>query len=322
MPEIEIHPEGTPIESPIIIQQDGTGEASGQEMVVDPEPENTDTRTYSDAEINNPAVIDVAISDQQTPIVVLFGPPQSGKTMTMVRLAEYLTNPKRGYSVTPDRSFRMSFDQTYQFNCNNFNGMLNSIWAAEKSKGLEFMLLTVAKEGKPIVQILEAPGEHYYDPSDNAEPKGSFLPYILKVIQSPNRKIWIYLTEPNWKNTPDRTKYSQKVQLMKRSISRRDKSIILFNKVDATNLFRSTGEINWKQAERYVSNQYSGLFSSFKNEHPITSLWRKYNCTFVPFVTGSYETVLVNGRNMQRYTAGPDKYPQFLWNCILKIVKG
>ena len=306
----------------VLTQQEAADQIAGQNLAGAPQPNNANTRTYSAAEINNPQVIDVTISDPNTPIVVLFGPPQCGKSMTMVRLAEYLTHPSRGYTVTPDRSFRMSFDETYRINCDNFDGMLNNIWAAEKNLGLAFMNLIVFKDGRPIVQILEAPGEHYYDPSDNAEPKGSFLPYITKVIQSRNRKIWIYMTEPNWKNPIDRQNYSTKVQLMKRSISRRDRSIILFNKVDTTNLFHTTGEINKKQAERYVDNQYPGLFDSFKNENPITSLWRKYNCKFVPFVTGTYATVLVDGRNAQRYTSGPDKYPQALWNCILKIVNG
>ena len=52
-------------------------------------------------------------------------------------------------------------------------------------------------------------------------------------------------------------KYAQKVQLMKRSISRRDKSVVLFNKVDATNLFYATGEVNRKEAERFVK-EYCG----------------------------------------------------------------
>jgi len=316
MPEIEINNlRNTPI-------QQESGNNINQDSISKQQPEFTNARTYSDEEVNNPAVIDVNISDKQTPIVVLFGPPQSGKTMTMVRLAEYLTHPDRGYTVSPDRSFRMSYDETYRINCDNFNGMLNNIWAAEKSKGLEFMQLIVAKDGRPIVQILEAPGEHYYDPVDKNEPKNSFLPYITKVIQSPNRKIWVYLTEPNWKNPTDRTNYAKKVKLMKRSISRRDRSIILFNKVDATNLFHATGEVNKKQAEKFVDSQYSGLFSCFKNENPISSLWRQYNCTFIPFVTGSYNKVLVEGKNTQRYVPGPDSYPKSLWENILKIVKG
>lgn len=304
------------------IQQEFIGNTINQDDFAEQQPDVAHTRTYSDAEINNPAVIDVNISDTETPIVVLFGPPQSGKTMTMIRLAEYLTHPDRGYTVTPDRAFRKSYDETYRTNCDNFNRMLNDIWAAHKSKGLEFMLLKVSKNGRPIVQILEAPGEHYYDPADQTEPKNNFLPYITKVIQSPNRKIWVYLTEPNWKEMNDRKNYAEKVMLMKRNISRRDKSIILFNKVDTTNLFYSTGEINMKYAEKFVDQHYPGIYSCFINENPISSLWRKYNCTFIPFRTGEYNNVLVDGKNMQRYVQGPDSFPESLWSNILKIVKG
>lgn len=52
-------------------------------------------RTYNDEEVNNPSVINVTIPDKSTPIMVLFGPPQSGKTMTMIRMAEYLSSPNR-----------------------------------------------------------------------------------------------------------------------------------------------------------------------------------------------------------------------------------
>ena len=90
-------------------------------------------RTYSDAEVNNPAVINVTIPDRDTPIVVLFGPPQSGKTMTMIRMAEYLSNASRGYTVSPVNTFRASYDTNYAKNCKDFNGMINSIWAAKKS---------------------------------------------------------------------------------------------------------------------------------------------------------------------------------------------
>ena len=184
------------------------------------------------------------------------------------------------------------------------------------------MLLNVSKGGNPIVQILEAPGEHYYDPNDTNEPRNTFLPYITNVIQSPNRKIWVYLAEPNWKNNPDRVKYAQKIALMKRLISPRDKSIVLFNKVDETNLFNNFGQVNQHQAERTVDGLYPGLFNCFKNLNPISSLWKPFNCTLVPFVTGSYDEVLVNGVKTKRYTQGPDSYPEKLWAVISKIVRG
>ena len=55
------------------------------------------------SEINDPNSIKVTIADPKTPIVVLYGPPSCGKTMTLVRLTRYLNS--KGYSVVPDRIF-------------------------------------------------------------------------------------------------------------------------------------------------------------------------------------------------------------------------
>ena len=52
----------------------------------------TDEKGFSTEELNDPNKIKVTISDTTTPIVVLFGPPSCGKTMTLVRLARYLQN--------------------------------------------------------------------------------------------------------------------------------------------------------------------------------------------------------------------------------------
>lgn len=277
-------------------------------------------QVYSEAELNDPEAIDVTIADQQTPIVVLFGPPACGKTMTLIRLAEFLTDSRRGYMVEPVRSFRSNYDRNYSSNCDDFNKMLNSPWAAEKSLGLNFMLLNVSKGGQPIVQILEAPGGHYYNPDDPSEPHGQFISYIDKIINASNRKVWIYMTEPNWKDHNDRTKYARKVSLMKTKTSRNDRSILVFNKIDTTNFVTGMGMVNQKAAEQHINNMYPGMFDCFKNTNPITSLWKPYACTFVPFTTGTYKKLLIEGKERQKYTQGADAYPLKLWNMILKSI--
>lgn len=278
-------------------------------------------RTYSDAELKNPQTITVDIQDTKTPILILFGPPAVGKTMTLIRLAQYLD--EHGFAIKSNRSFRPSYDENYKDMCEKFNDLLYDRYAAEKTEGLNFMLLNVYHNSRPILQILEAPGEHYYNPNDKNGPRGQFLPYIQNIINSKNRKIWIYLTEPDWKDREDRTRYSKKISIMKRFISNRDKSIILFNKVDLKDeLFGVHGNLNIEQVKKYIQGAYPNLIESFINTNPITSLWKKYKCTIVPFQTGTYEEVMLDNNLVKSYTKGHDKYPAFLWDCIRKIIKG
>lgn len=278
-------------------------------------------RTYSDAELKNPQTITVDIQDKETPILILFGPPAVGKTMTLIRLAQYLD--EHGFTIKSNRSFRPSYDENYKDMCEKFNDLLYDRYAAEKTDGLNFMLLYVYHNGRPILQILEAPGEHYYNPNDKNEPRGQFLPYIQNIINSKNRKIWIYLTEPDWKDREDRTKYAKKIFTMKRLGGNNDKSIILFNKVDKKDeFFGAQGNLNIGQVEKHIKGAYPSLLESFKNTNPITSFWKPFKYIIVPFQTGTYEEVMLDNKLVKSYTKGHDKYPALLWDCIRKIIKG
>ena len=53
----------------------------------------------SSEEQNDPNSITVTVSDPNTPIVILYGPPSCGKTMTLVRMTRYLQS--QGYTVVP-----------------------------------------------------------------------------------------------------------------------------------------------------------------------------------------------------------------------------
>lgn len=116
----------------------------------------------SQEEITDANAIRVTIDDPTTPIVVLFGPPTSGKTMTLIRLTRYLN--QHGYEVRPVETFRPAADTHYQRMCEKFNEMVYSDNAAEGTSNISFMLVKVTQKGCSICQILEAPGEGYYMP--------------------------------------------------------------------------------------------------------------------------------------------------------------
>lgn len=90
-------------------------------------------------ELNDANKIKVTIADYKTPLVILFGPPACGKTMTLVRLTRYLQS--KGYTVQPITSFRPTYDKNYSEMCNNFDSMINSDAAAQSTAKINFMLV-------------------------------------------------------------------------------------------------------------------------------------------------------------------------------------
>jgi DNA polymerase III delta prime subunit len=266
----------------------------------------------SSEEQNDPNKIVVTITDGSTPIVILFGPPACGKTMTLIRLTRYLIS--QGYTVEPIRSFRPSTDVHYQEMCDGFNAMINNNDAATSTNRISFMLVAVRKNGKPLCQILEAPGEYYF----NGDPNTPFPTYVNAIIRSNNRKIWTIFVEPNWSDATPRANYVTKIGDLKKSMYVRDKTVFLYNKVDKSGLVYGPGQVNVPQAIRQVENEYPRIFAYFENQNPVTKYFKKYNCDFVPFQTGFYN----RSSSGFTYTEGHEIYPRMLWNLLLKNIKG
>ena len=265
-------------------------------------------------EMNDPNSISVTIKDPNAPLIILFGPPACGKTMTLVRLTRFLQN--QGYIISPVKSFRPTADGHYKKMCDNFDQMINSENAAKSTNPISFMLVNVVKsDGKSLCQILEAPGEYYFDPN---KPNNPFPNYVNTIINSGNRKIWSILVEPDWKNDIDRRNYVTRINFLKQKMRMNDKVVFIYNKIDKTNFVRSVGDINIEAAIQDIQNLYPNIFVPFLNRNPITKLFKKFNCDFVPFQTGDY-TDAIGGLT---YQEGPDEYCESLWSTLLKNIKG
>lgn len=280
------------------------------------EPETT--RNYSN-QYNDPNTIKITIADEKTPIIVLFGSSSCGKTMTLVRLTRFLN--KRGYKIGPVTSFRDSDDSNYKQRCDEFNNMIQSDSAAGSTSMIDFMLVEVYNsQRRKICQILEAPGEHYFDP---ANPSSQFPTYINRIISNNNRKIWLTFIEPDktsiMKNQTVRNNYVSKIEKLKQQIHPRDKILFLFNKVDETNYVIRQGQVNLRELIKYTANIFQGIFEPFRNTNPITKLWKRYNCDLIAFQSGTY-TEAINGE--KQFQEGSDVYPAILWQKILSIIKG
>lgn len=278
-----------------------------------PAQSNGGVHGLSAAEMNDPNSIRVTVSDPNAPLIILFGPAACGKTMTLVRMTRFLQS--EGYTVSPIRHFRPTSDTNYKDICEHFDETMNSNNAADSTDRISFMLVEVIKNGHRICQILEAPGEYYFNPK---KPNASFPNYVNTIIASSNRKVWTIMVEPDWKDHTDRANYVSKINRLKQSMRAKDSAVFVFNKIDKTNFVHSVGNINTSAAITEVKNLYPNIFVPFVNQNPITRIFKEYNCDFVPFQTGYY-TEAVNGLT---YQEGPREYCVKLWKCLMKKITG
>lgn len=303
-----------------ITEQTTTTESpTGVEQIATTESDNQVSDSgMSYEELNDANKIKVNIADYKTPLVVFFGPPACGKTMTLVRLTRYLQS--KGYTIEPVTSFRPTYDKNYRDMCKNFDAMIGSEDAAKSTKKINFMLVQVLKEGKPQCQILEGPGEYYFSPEN---PNAKFPKYVNAIISSKNRKIWAIMVEPDNTNTrmdvEARRQYVNKLKELKTKIVPKDKVMFIFNKIDETPFVISPGNIKYAQALQHTDFLYPNIFVKFKNENPITKLWKPYNFDFVAFQTGDFSEAADGTLTFEQ---GPDAYPKKLWEFIERRLKG
>ena len=255
---------------------------------------------------------DITIADKDAPIVMLFGPPSSGKSMTIVRLARYLRD--RGYVIKADPTFKSS--DKYKARCEQFHRDLNSREPLPGTAKNEFLMVQIHHHGKVICQILEAPGEDYF----NGETSVSNLrPYMQEITTNPkNRKVWVFITEAIWSAKAKRKEaYVQRIKNFRNQYQKpSDRVVLLYNKVDKKEELMVGGKVHQAAALKAMEDEYEGISEIFKNPNPITSLWRPYNYTFVPFKTGTYH------EPEGRFTPSEDKYPAHLWSVLTKCFRG
>ena len=262
---------------------------------------------------------DIKIGDKRAPIIMLFGPPTSGKSMTLVRLARYLR--KQGYTVKADPTFKS--DNAYKARCDQFHKNLITTEALQGNALNEFLMVKVINHGTTVCQILEAPGEHYFNPKKPDEVSArNFRPYLTEIIRNlPNRKIWVFITEAEWNvHASVKDSYVARIRGCKHQLLKpTDRVVMLYNKVDQKEELFEDGHLHVSSAENAMKDEYEGLAAVFKNTNPVTSLWRRFNYRFVPFCTGYY-TKQVGGK--YKYNESEEHYPRLLWAGLMECIKG
>lgn len=267
--------------------------------------------TYTEEEQRDVNAITVTIPDTQTPIVVFFGSPASGKTLALMRMVRFLE--AHDYIVVPEEVFRPKTDRHYTKMCANLKEMVYDQYTPGGTDIISFMLVKVLdRAGHPVCQILEAPGEHYFDGS----PDLGFPTYINAIRTAPNRKVWVFFVEQGWgESQGERNLYAQKICSMQNLISPNDKVVFLFNKADKhrASQYNGSGKPIISTFFANINQQYPGIFNRYQNKGLIKLLYGQYNFKAVCFSAGIFNTT-ANGREV--WTLEDDWYCMELWKAI------
>lgn len=269
------------------------------------------------SQIATPTIVNTTV-----PVVVFVGPPSSGKSMILVRLAKYLRN--QGYTIQTDSTFLNTPE--YQNDCKEFTDKLNTNVALAGS--VKFLLVKVYQNGREVAKLLEAPGEDFYttDPEKIRLGKNDRVePYLAAIMTSNNPKSYVMLLDLDsdicFRNDAHhRESYSQRFLdfFYPKIDKRRDRIVLLYNKIDVTSFGTINGCTDPNGAKADAKMFYPQLFATMK-KRPLGGLLTYDNFVFKTFCTGMFSKFVDKfGNEYQTYNVAQDVYPRELWNEITR----
>lgn len=271
--------------------------------------------SYANAMIATPTIV-----NQTVPLVVFVGPPASGKSMILVRMAQYLF--AHGYTIQTDPTFLNT--AKYQRDCEEFARKLHTNIALDGTA--EFILVDIYKNGNLIAKMLEAPGEDFFATDPEKAAKNNIVaPYLATIMTSNNPKTYVMLLDLDSKvsfrnNSSLRAAYAQRLltQFYPRINQNRDQIVLLYNKIDATMFGTINGCQNPSGARKDAEMYYAPLFSGMQIEK-LAGFLKVDNFEFKTFCTGMYADQVDNmGNPYQTYNVASDTYPEDLWKDITR----
>lgn len=256
----------------------------------------------------------IDISHIRGPLVIFYGPAGCGKTVTLLRLSEYIS---RQYNVSAIRDFRD--DGQYEAVIDEFERIRSNMENAPNSTGLiNFLLLNIGRSnGGTFCQLLEASGEHFFSSTGVVE----YPPYLLKIFNTQSyRKVYVFFfTAAMFEDSKKNRKYADSItELINNRIdSKQDKIIILYNKCDTKKQwFRNKKPIEKLFREDiYKNSAYTPLINLLN-----TSRFKK--SPFITFSSGDFTEFATRGVTEKKFTPSPEFYPKNLWDAIYKSIRG
>ena len=280
---------------------------------------DSNKQDFTQQESAEPQIQVNQIVNQQVPIVVFVGPPSSGKSMILVRLAKYLRT--HGFTVKTDETF-LNTDK-YREDCAEFNVKLNTNIALKGS--VTYLLVSVYWKGKEIAKLLEAPGEHFYDPDSESGKVNNYRvePYLAAIMASPNPKSYVLLldldSEISFRNDSSRRDaYTNRFlsDFYPNINGDRDRIILLYNMIDKTPFGTIHGPENESEARNDAKMYYSQLFATMRVQRWV--FFTVDNFVFQTFCTGKFSVATdEHGNSYKIYNIADDVYPERLWQEIV-----
>jgi hypothetical protein len=278
-------------------------------------------------EIDNRYRVQIHPNQINHPVVLLIGPPSSGKTVSLIRLARYINTEVEGYDVIINRDFISdnSTDQRYEKAVDEFETLMHDVGNKKPNptKTGAYILLNIRRHQKVFCHIVEAPGEHYFD--ENKTNQG-FKDYLAAILEGKQRVIFAFLFDRKYGRVGDlATRYDQRMStLLNRFKSHRnnnngekikgDDIILIYNKIDLCKDWRTAGGlIDENQAKQDLSNRFPILMNN------ILEIRRNAKRTehFTVFEAGTFEE---EGAEDTFWIQGVSSYPQRLWNTMQTIL--
>lgn len=302
------------------VQQQTSPEISTNTVDTSGVPSSDGSQIQPAGSQNHGVMATPTIVNQTVPVVVFVGPPSSGKSMILVRLAKFLRS--QGYTVKTDPTFLNTAQ--YQEDCNEFENCLTTTTALRGT--VKYLLVNIYKDGEEIAKLLEAPGEDFYttDPAKIRAGKNRMIePYLQAIMTSNNIKSYVMLLDLDSEisfriDGNHRESYEQRIlNYFYNNINRnRDRVVLLYNKIDATPFGDIHGCNNLSGALKDAKLYYPAWFSSMK----VTKFGfvTVDNFSFKTFCTGMFADQMDSfGNQYKTYNIASDTYPRDLWKEII-----